>query len=108
MTTSLVTPEIVLPHRETYLEAVKDKPRAPRKKSRYDTDVRSVLDKYRHRYRKLTTTQERRDLLRNYILVDMFNFWYERGEVTPDIAEDDLCERIKVWSKLNIEVYHIM
>ena len=101
MTTSTRNPEIALPIRDVFHKAVEKKARAPRKDSRYSTDEKKVLEKYKHEYRKTTTPEERYDLLRNRILVDIFNYWYEKGEVTPEIGEIALSERIRV-TKFNI------
>jgi hypothetical protein len=89
-------PEIAIPIRDVYGKAVEKKPRAPRKKSRYSQEEKLVLEKYKHAYRKTTNADERYDLLRNRLLVDIFNYWFEKGEVTPAIGEKALSEKIRV------------
>ena len=96
MSTQPLAPEIVLALRPQYLAAVEPPARGPRAKSRYSKDEKRVLQQYKDRYKKATTTDERNDLLRNYILVDIFNFWYDQGSVTTDISEGDFAARIKV------------
>lgn len=97
--TPRMTPEIAIPLRDAFLKGVNQNNRGPRKKGRYSKEEKAVLNKYKHDYRKTTTTEERFDLLRNRILVDIFNFWYAKGEVTPNIEPDVLSEKIKVMSK---------
>jgi hypothetical protein len=100
MTTTQEPPQIVPPLRPLYLEAVKKSNRGQKKNSRYSKEVKDVLKKHKDMYRKATTRNERHDLFRNFILVDIFNFWYEKGEVTPDIDQAALSKRIKVSSYL--------
>jgi hypothetical protein len=97
MSTQQLAPEIVLALRPQYLATTEPNPRGPRKHSRYSDDEIKVLQKYKDRYKKASTTEERNDLLRNYILVDIFNFWYDKGSVTTDISEEDFAARIKVY-----------
>lgn len=96
MATSTITPSIAPPIRTVYYDAVDKTPRSPRKNATYPTEVIDVLNKYKNEYRKITTTEERHQLLRNFILVDVFNFWFHKGEVVEDISEHDLSGRIKV------------
>jgi hypothetical protein len=100
--TSRLTPEIAYPLRDAFLKGVNQNDRGPRKKGRYSTEEKEVLNKYKHDYRKTTTTEERYDLLRNRILVDIFNFWYAKGEVTPNIEPELLSNKIRVISNFII------
>ena len=109
--TPRLTPEIAIPLRDAFLKGVHHNDRGPRKKEQYSTGEKDVLNKYKHDYRKTTTKEERYDLLRNRILVDIFNFWYAKGEVTPDIEPDLLSYKIKVMSNTMIlwkSIFHIL
>jgi hypothetical protein len=88
--------QIAVPLPTVYLEAVTNKARKPRSQCALSTSERNVINKYREEYRSKTTTEERTDVLRNNILVDIFNHWFNQGVVTADINADDLSERIKV------------
>jgi hypothetical protein len=96
MTTIIEAPQIAVPLQATFLDAVDKGRRGPRNKCRYTEDEKKVLEPYKEEYRKTTTTSERHNIIRNHILVDIFNFWYEKGIVTPSIGEEALSERIKV------------
>ena len=100
--TSRLTPEIAYPLRDAFLKGVNQNDRGPQKKGRYSTEEKEVLNKYKHDYRKTTTTEERYDLLRDRILVDIFNFWYAKGEVTPNIEPELLSNKIRVISNVII------
>lgn len=79
-----------------YLDAVRNKTRKPRSKCRLSMAERNVINKYRDEYRGQTTMDGRNDLLRNLILVDIFNYWYKEGIVTAEITAEILSDRIKV------------
>lgn len=89
-------PQIVSPLKAAYHGAIAVKPAEPKKKCRYSDEEKEVLNKYRDEYRKKTTTDERHNLLRSHILVDIFNFWYKEGKVTTEIGEVKFSQRIKV------------
>jgi hypothetical protein len=91
MSTQIATP---LPM--AYLEAVQNRGRKPRKKSLLTTEEKGVIDKYRDVYRNMTKTEDRCNILRNNILVDIFNFWFQGGVISTEISPEDLSERIKV------------
>lgn len=95
----MIAPEIAPPLREAYLKAIERKNREPRKNSEYTTQEINVLKKYKHIYRKATTTEERFELLQNHILVDIFNYWHDNGKVTPTIGVKGLASKIKVLKK---------
>ena len=97
-THDFIIPEIASPLREAFI-AVRERQRSPRKKRKYSDAEVQVLERYKHEYRKKTTTKDRQHLLQNYILVDIFNFWYKMKEIPADISEEDLSERIKVRKK---------
>jgi len=101
--TPRMTPEIAHPLRDVFNKGVNKNQRGPRKTGRYSKEEKEVLMKYKDNYRRTTTTEERYDLLRNRILVDIFNFWYAKGEVSPDIEPDLLSDKIKVMSN---KCYH--
>jgi hypothetical protein len=91
-------PEIVTPLRGTYV-ALRDRQRSPRKKRKYSSDEITVLEKYKDKYRDKMTTNDRQSILQDFILVDIFNFWYEKGEITADISEEEFKTRIQVRKK---------
>ena len=94
-TPRFAAPEIVTPLRGTYV-ALLDRQRSPRKKRKYSPDEIKVLEKHKEEYRDKTSTNDRQSLLQDFILVDIFNFWYKNGEITEDISEDDFRTRIQV------------
>ena len=96
MTTVRAAPQIALPLEATFLDVVDKGDRGSKKKCRYTEDEKKVLEIYKEEYKKTTSTSERHNLIRNHILVDIFNFWYDKGIVTPSIGEEVLSERIKV------------
>jgi hypothetical protein len=60
-------------------------PRKPRKSSVYNVEERTLLAQYKQQYRSLPTREERLSLVRNKILVDIFNYWSGKGvNLTPD------------------------
>jgi len=88
--------EIAIPLPAAILEAVTNKNRKARKKSLYTTEEITVIGKYKKEFREKTTTDDRNEILRNHILVDIFNYWFSKGIVTAEIAADVLSDRIKV------------
>ena len=91
-----MTVEIAIPLPTTFLEAVTNKTRKPRKNSFLTTEEKSIIDKYKDQYRNMTKTDDRCNLLRNHILVNIFNVWYEKGVISTDICTEELSEHIKV------------
>jgi len=102
-TPQFATPEIVTPLREAYI-AFRDRQRSPRKKRKYSAAEIEVLERYKDVYRKKTSTNDRQDLLQNFILVEIFNFWYSKKEIPADISEADLSERIEVRKKNKTDI----
>ena len=96
MMTVKATPQIAVPLEATFLDVVQRRDCGTRKKCRYTEDEKKVIEIYKEEYRKTTSTAERHILIRNHILVDIFNFWYDKGIVTTSIGEEALSERIKV------------
>ena len=96
MTTIRAAPQIVVPLQATFHDVIDKGGRGSRRKCQYTEDEKKILENYKEEYRKTTTTAERHNLLRNHILVNIFNFWYEKGIVTPSIEEEALSERITV------------
>jgi len=92
--------EIAVPLPTFNLEAVINKSRKPRSQCSLTTADRNVINKYRDEYRSKTTTQERINLLRDNIFVDIFNHWFQRGVINADIDSNGVSERIKVCMKL--------
>jgi hypothetical protein len=75
------------------LEALRLKTRKPRKECEYNVEERAVLDKYKKQYKAKTSAEEREMMLRNYILVDIFNHWHAKG---IDLSEEEVPIRMKV------------
>jgi hypothetical protein len=94
-----MTTDLVNPLQVAFFDAIGNNAGKPRNKSLYTTEEKSVLGKYKDEYRKKTTTEERHNMLRNHILVDIFNYWSNKGEVNIDICAEDLSQRIKVSSR---------
>ena len=69
---------------------------SPRKLKKYGLDEVAVLNVHREMYRKLTTKEEREQMLQNNILGAIFCHWEISGEVTPEITEKELADWIKV------------
>jgi len=99
MTTVRAAPQIVVPLQATFLDAIGNGGnggRGPKRKCQYTEEEKKILEIHKEEYKKTTTTTERHNLLRNHILVNIFNYWYEKGIVTPSIVEEELSERITV------------
>lgn len=93
-------PEFALPLRDVLVGVVESsKRRRPKGKCHFSKEEKQVLEKYKDLYKKSTTTEQRLDVLRNYLLVDIFNFWHAKGEVTSDISEAGVAERVKACRK---------
>lgn len=88
--------QIALPLPTAYLEAITNKSRKPRGKSLLTTADKNIINKYKEDYRSKSTTEERSALLRDHILVDIFNFWYNNGVIPADLTAEQLSERIQV------------
>ncbi|KAF8816594.1 hypothetical protein BYT27DRAFT_7248032 [Phlegmacium glaucopus] len=99
----------VAPLQAALLESITKKIRKPRKESQYTPEEKKVLGKYKEEYRRKINTDERYDLFRQHILVDIFNHWYSKGVVSADISEGEASERIKKlsrWITNNWRSYH--
>lgn len=90
-----MTTDIATPLQSAILEAVGNKNRKPRK-CRYSQEEIIVLAKYKDEYRNKTKTSDRHELIRSYILVDIFNFWFSKGIVGEEVTAEDLSERVSV------------
>jgi len=69
-------------------------PNKPRRGSRYTEAERKVLSKYKDEYRSKTTAQEREQLLKQKVLVDIFNYWFSKEGTFP--SEEESKQRVKV------------
>ena len=56
----------------------------PRRGARYSREELIVISKYKAEYKDQTTRALRADVLRNKILVDLFNFWDVQGTLPSD------------------------
>lgn len=56
------------------------KARKPRKDALYTIQELQILSKYKTEYRQQTTRESRAQIIREKILVDLFNFWIEHGK----------------------------
>jgi hypothetical protein len=70
------------------------KARKPRRDALYSREEMEVINKYKEEYRQQTTKELRANVFKTRILVDLFNFWVERGQ-GPTNDEDSL-SRMKV------------
>ena len=58
----------------------------PRKGARYSQEEIKVISKHKTEYKDQTTRSLRANVLRNNILVDLFNYWDAQGTVPSDEA----------------------
>jgi hypothetical protein len=65
-----------------------------RKGCRYTDEERAILSKYKDEYKSKTTAQERQQLLKQKLFVDIFNFWFSKEGAKP--SEDETKKRVKV------------
>jgi hypothetical protein len=65
-----------------------------RKDCKYTVEERKVIGKYKNEYKKATNRAERAMLMKNKILVDIFNYWYSQG---LELDEGESEKRIKVF-----------
>lgn len=70
------------------------KARKSRKDSRYSHDEMRVINKYKQEYREQTTRELRGHVFKAKILVDLFNFWLDKGQA-PE-TEEESATRMKV------------
>jgi hypothetical protein len=68
------------------------KQRKPRKESAYSKEEKSILGKYKDEY-KSKTARERQNVLRGSILVDIFNYWQDKGIA---LDADEMEKRVTV------------
>ena len=59
----------------------------PRRDALYSQEEMKVISKYKAEYKEQTTKALRAHVLRNKILVDMFNFWDANGTLPTEEAE---------------------
>ncbi len=70
------------------------KTKKPRRDAQYSREEIAVISKYKAEYKDQTTRPLRAHVLRNKILVDIFNYWDVQGTLP---SEEALCvERVKV------------
>lgn len=66
----------------------------PRKDAHYSREEMTIIGKYKNEYKDQTTKTLRAHVLRNKILVDIFNYWDGQGTLPED---NSICiERVKV------------
>ena len=73
--------------------------RKPRKDALYTREEMAILNKHKEEYRDQTTIELRAKIFKTKILVDLFNFWLERGNAPTD--EEDSNARMKVQRDFN-------
>ena len=73
----------------------------PRRGALYNRLEIAVISKYKAEYKEQTTKALRAHVLRNKILVDIFNYWDEQGTLPMD--EKECVEKVKVMSN-NLDV----
>lgn len=80
------------------LAAIQGQTRRARQECRYTEEERAVLSKYKEEYRSKTNHDERDQLLREKVFVDIFNYWFAKEQVMPSPSEN----------KKRIEVLHFV
>jgi len=73
--------------------------RKPRRGALYSREEIAVLSKYKAEYKDQTTKPLRAHVLRNKILVDIFNYWDVQKTLPAD--EEACVDRVKVIKRLN-------
>jgi hypothetical protein len=76
------------------LQKIRDQAGKTRKGCQYTNEEKAILGKYKEEYRALTTHEDRDLLLRNKILVDIFNHWFRKEQVMP--SPEEIVTRRKV------------
>ena len=71
--------------------------RKPRKDALYSREEMQVISKYKEEYKEQTTQALRAHVLKNKILVDIFNYWDDIGNIPTN--EEDISDRVKVRSR---------
>lgn len=77
----------------TALASIQPHARKTRRECSYNEEERALLGKYKKEYKSKTIHQEREMLLRNYILVDIFNHWS-----TKNVKLDEM--EVHKWTKV--------
>lgn len=72
------------------------KTRKPRGDAHYTREEILVINKYKEEYKEQTTRELRANIFKTKILVDLFNFWLEKG-IGPK-NEEESADRMKVGS----------
>ena len=73
--------------------------RKPRKDGLYSREEKIILNRYKEEYRRLTTRELRGNLIRTFVLQDIFNYWTAQG-MAPTTEEENI-SRMKVrWHTL--------
>jgi hypothetical protein len=70
----------------------------PRRGTLYTRGELLVISKYKAEYKEQTTRALRANVLRNKILVDVFNYWDAQSMLPPNEVES--MERVKVITKM--------
>jgi len=83
----------------TIMSTIIPNTRKPRKDALYRRDELEVLNKYKEEYRQQTTRELRANVFKTKILVDLFNFWLEKGRAPA--TEEESIIRMKVSQLIN-------
>jgi hypothetical protein len=75
------------------LPAIQGQRGKPRKGCRYTEEERAILSKYKDEYTAKTTAEEREQLLKQKVFVDIFNYWFSK-EGAP--SEEQSKKRVTV------------
>ena len=73
---------------------VPEKLRKTRKECSYTAAERAILTKHKEAYLATTSHQERDQLLRGAVFIDMFNYWFDGDKVV--MTEEEIVEKQKV------------
>ena len=70
----------------------------PRRGALYSREEIKVISKYKVEYKDQTTKTLRAHVLRNKILVDLFNYWDDQGTLPSDEAGCMAWVKVKWWN----------
>ena len=68
-----------------------------RRGARYSREEIEVISKHKSEYKDQTTRPLRADVLRNKILVDMFNYWDDKGTLPSDEVRCMELVKVSYW-----------
>src|SRR5277367_2063159 len=76
------------------LAAIQGQRSKSRRGCRYTDEERTILSRYKDEYKGKTTAQEREQVLKQKLFVDIFNYWFFKEGAFP--SEDETKKRVTV------------